>query len=96
MGARSTVDTFLDHVEHAAQLIGADHVGLGFDFLADTEAHTLPASAQPEPGFFIEGLQRPADLPTFGARLEQRLGQADAHAVAGGTLIGALERLLPA
>ena len=96
VGKSSTVDTFLDHVEHAVRLIGTDHVGLGFDFLADTESHTLPVSAQPQPGFFIEGLQRPADLRTFGARLEQRLGRADAHDVAGGTVIGALERLLPA
>ncbi len=96
VGEGSTVDTFLDHVEHALRLIGAEHVGLGLDFLADTEAHSLPASAQPEPGFFIDGLERPADLPALGARLEQRIGQDAARQVASGTLIGSLERLLPA
>ncbi len=96
VGEGSTVDTFLDHVEHAVGLIGADHVGLGLDFLLDTEAHTLPASAQPEPGFFIEGLERPSDLPAMAERLELRLGAVASRLVAGGTLTGAFERLLPA
>ena len=95
VGGERTVDAFLDHVALAVVLIGAEHVGLGLDFLADTEAHSLPASAQPEPGFFIKGLERPADLPAFSQRLEARLGPDVARQVASGSLIGALERLLP-
>ena len=95
VGEGSTIETFLDHVEHAVQLIGAEHVALGLDFLADTETHTLPASAQPGRGFFIEGLERPSDLPAFGRRLEQRLGEDAARLVASETLIGSLARLLP-
>ena len=95
LGQGSTVDVFLDHVEHAVRLIGTEHVGLGLDFLADTEAHSLPASAQPAPGFSIEGLERPSDLPAFGERLGQRFGEDAARVVASGTLIDALSRLLP-
>jgi membrane dipeptidase len=95
VGQDSTIDTFLDHIDHAVQLVGAEHVGLGLDFLADTEAHSLPASAQPGPGSFIEELQRPADLPAFGDRLEQRLGEDAARKVASGALVTMLERLLP-
>lgn len=96
VGESATIDTFLDHVEHAVRLVGAERVGLGLDFLADTEAHSLPASAQPDPGFFIPGLERPADLPDLGDRLVQRLGRDDARQVASGSLIAALTRLLPA
>lgn len=95
VGGARTVDAFLDHVEHAVTLLGSGHVGLGLDFLADTEAHTLPASAQPGPGTFIDGLERPADLPAFGERLEQRLGHDAARAVAGETILDGLARLLP-
>jgi len=95
VGGERTIDAFLDHIAHALALIGPEHVGLGFDFLADTEAHTLPASAPPRPGFFIEGLERPADLPAIGSRLEQRLGHDAARAVASATLLEAMDRLLP-
>ena len=96
VGEGSTVETFLDHVEHAVAIVGAEHVALGLDFLADTELHTLPASAQPAPGFFIDGLERPADLPDFGHRLVERIGADAARQVAGDTLIRRLEALLPA
>ena len=95
VGGAGTVDAFLDHAQHAVGLIGADKVALGLDFLADTTVHTLPASAQPGTGFFIEGLERPADLPAFGSRLEQRLGHEAARAVASETLLDALIALLP-
>jgi len=95
VGQKPTVETLLDHVEHAARLMGAEHVGLGLDFLADTEAHSLPASAQPAAGSFIEGLERPSDLPAFGERLGQRLGEDAARLVASGSLIDTLSRLLP-
>ena len=95
VGQGSTIDTFVDHVEHAVELIGAEHVGLGLDFLADTEAHSLPVSAQPGHGFFIDVLERPDDLPAFGKRLEERLGPEVAGQVASGSLVSALERLLP-
>ena len=96
VGDGSTVDTYLDHVDHAVRLIGADHVALGVDFLADTETHTLPPPNQPKPGTFIDGLERPTDLPAFGERLEQRLGQDAARQIASATLVSAIERLLPA
>jgi membrane dipeptidase len=95
VGEDATIDTYLDHVEHAVRLVGAEHVGLGLDFLADTEAHSLPASAQPRSGSFISSLERPADLPALGERLEQRLGRDTARTVASDSLITALANLLP-
>ncbi len=95
VGGERTVEAFLDHVAHAVELIGAEHAALGLDFLTDTGSHTLPLSAQPGPGYFVEDLERPGDLPAFGQQLEERVGVEAARRVASGTLIGALERLLP-
>jgi membrane dipeptidase len=96
VGGAGSVDAFIDHIEHAVELIGPEHVGLGIDFIADVEAHTLPASENHGAGIFIPGLERPSDLPVFGERLVERLGQDTAARVANGTIIETLARLLPA
>jgi membrane dipeptidase len=96
VGGDGTIDAFIDHIEHAVGLIGAEHVGLGIDFLADVQEQVLPASEQHAPGFFIAGLERPSQLPAFGERLVERLGLQTAARVSSGTLLDHLARLLPA
>lgn len=38
LGNPATIETFLDHVEYIAKLVGIDHVGLGLDFITGHEA----------------------------------------------------------
>ena len=94
-----TVDSYLDHVAHAVELVGAGHVGLGSDFVADIFAQLDPIVGgvllEPDQLGTIAGLERPADLAALGPRLVERLGQADARQVASGTLVEGLGRLLP-
>ncbi|WP_134671776.1 dipeptidase [Halorussus marinus] len=72
-GEGSTVEDYLDHVEHAVDVVGPDHVGVGFDFveylrpfLSDAERARLP---DPMP---VEGLRGDADVADLGARLAER------------------------
>ena len=98
-----TVESYIDHVEHAVELVGADHVALGPDFIADT-AHIVDPILT---GLLVDvtrlpvvpGLTRPADLAEIPARVEQRLGSEAAERVVFGTLHnfvrGLLEGQLP-
>jgi membrane dipeptidase len=95
----ATVADFVDHAEHAVRLVGADHVGLGLDFMADLFVHVHPIvgaalfdiSELPT----AKGLERPSDLAALGPLLVERLGEADARKVASGSMIEVLSRLLP-
>ena len=41
---RASIDTYLDHIEYVAELVGSDHVGLGLDFILGRE---ISGSADP-------------------------------------------------
>jgi membrane dipeptidase len=94
----ATVDDYVRHIAHAVAVVGADHVGLGLDFVDDLftvmdpilGGVLLPADLPTVPG-----LQRPADLAALGPRLVAALGESDARRVAAGTMIARLEELLP-
>ncbi len=94
------VDTFVDHVAHAVEVIGADRVGLGLDFVADIFEQLDPivsgALLERDQLGTIKGIERPADLASLGPRLLERLGADAAARVSSGTLIEGLGRLLPA
>lgn len=87
------------HARHARDLVGADHVGLGLDFMADLMVTVDPilggalvdVNALP----VIDQLQRPADLAELGQVLVDLLGEEDARLVASGTLVSTLAALLP-
>jgi membrane dipeptidase len=95
-----SVADYLDHVAHAVEVVGADHVGLGLDFVADIFEQMDPIVGgvllDPDQLGTIDGLERPADLAALGPLLVDRIGQAQAGAVASGTLVDGLTRLLPA
>jgi membrane dipeptidase len=70
---RPTIEDYLDHVEHAVDVAGPAHVGVGFDFveylrpyLSDAERERLP---DPMP---VEGLRGDADVANLAARLSER------------------------
>jgi membrane dipeptidase len=94
-----SVRDYAHHARHARDLVGADHVALGLDFMADL-IHTVDPilggalvdlNALP----VIPDLQRPADLAQLGDVLVDELGEADARWVASRTMIESLSALLP-
>jgi membrane dipeptidase len=95
----ATIADLVEHVAHAVDVAGADHVGLGLDFVADLFIQVGPILGAalfdiadvPLAG----GIHRPADLAALGPLLVERLGEADARKVACETEIEALSRLLP-
>jgi membrane dipeptidase len=95
----ATVDDFLRHVVHAVSVVGADHVGLGMDFVEDLFVLMDPvlggALVAPVDLPTVTGLQRPADLADLGPRLVDALGEPTARAVAAGTIVDRLAELLP-
>lgn len=92
------VGHYVDHVAHAVGLVGADHVALGPDFIDDVTATVDPVFGgilvDPTDLPLLEGLRRPADLHALGPALVDRLGERDARAVAGGTMVDFLGRAL--
>lgn len=95
-----TIHHYVDHVEHAVTLVGAEHVALGPDFIDDVAATVDPIftgllvdlSTLP----IVQGLSRPADLAELGDLLVRRLGEADAVQVTFDTMMQFLLRALPA
>jgi membrane dipeptidase len=94
-----TVDSMIDHVEYAVNLVGENIVGFGFDFMKDLIDQVDPVLGKTLVDVskwpFIPGLDRPSDLSTFGARLLERLGEELANDVAWRSMTNALEKLLP-
>lgn len=99
-GDEGTIAEYVAHVAHAVSLVGADHVALGLDFVADLfdQVDVILKGILVDASDFrhIVGLERPADLPNLSAALLERLGPRDAAQVASRTMIESLGRLLPA
>lgn len=95
----ATVDDFIRHLRHAVDVVGAEHVGLGMDFVEDIFAVmdvVLGNVLLPGDLPTVPGLQRPADLAGLGVRMTDALGADVARAVAGASMIDRLAELLPA
>lgn len=94
------VPDYVEHLAHAVEVIGADRVGLGLDFVADIFSQMDPIVGgvllEPDQLGTIGGLERPADLAALGPVLIERFGEADARSVASGALVDGMRRLLPA
>ncbi|MCW2706129.1 MAG: dipeptidase Metallo peptidase family [Blastococcus sp.] len=86
-----TVESYVDHLEHAISIVGPDRVGLGTDFIDDVAAVVDPVFT----GLLVNkddipttaGLQRPADFPGLAAAVEARLGAETAAKVLASNLI---------
>jgi membrane dipeptidase len=81
----ASLDTFLDHVDHAVQTVGADHVGIALDQIQypqpppspldryDDDPYVSPAKAYPENYFsYTKGLETAAHIPNITAGLLAR------------------------
>jgi membrane dipeptidase len=95
-----SVDSLVDHAEHAMAILGAERVALGMDFMYDLMRQVDPilggALVSIDDIPFPEGLRRPADIAGVSARLVERLGSDAGGQIAGGTMRSHLTRLLPA
>jgi membrane dipeptidase len=92
---RPTIERLVDHVEHAVDVAGIDHVGLGADFIAQV-GEAVPGLL-PDGAWEIEGLRGPDGYPALLDALERRGFADDAIAkIAGGNLAALLRRALPA
>lgn len=101
--ARPTIARVVDHVDHAVEVMGIEHVGLGGDFirqvhlaLGGIEPRTTllpPGTSMGDP---IEGLEGPQHYPALVDELRAR-GYADDRldAVLGGNLLRLLRAALP-
>jgi membrane dipeptidase len=101
---RRTIDRVVDHLEHAAEVVGLEHVCFGGDFTTRL-SEVLPPMPEPadglmpaglQPGAGIEGLKGPEDYPALIAALAARgWADADIGAVSFGNLTSFLRRSLP-
>jgi membrane dipeptidase len=74
------LDDAVDHIFHAAEVAGIDHVGIGSDF------DGVPA--------LPNGLQTAASLPALTARLLDRgMSESDVEKVLGGNFMRAFEQI---
>ena len=102
---QGTIARVIDHIEHAAEVMGPDRVCLGGDFTTRLTA-VLPPAPEPADGLMpaglkagqgIEGLKGPEDYPALVAALGERgWSSADVEALTWGNLTGFLRRSLPA
>ena len=98
-----TVDRFVDHIAHAGELIGIEHVGLGGDFvqqLLASGAVRIPPDVVladgAESAFVIEGLAGPEDYQNLAEALERRgFDDAERDAVLAGNWLRLLRASLP-
>ena len=98
-----TLDRVVDHVDHAVDVMGVEHVGLGSDFtrqLVRALNWVEPADALVPPGMktdaAIDGLAGPEDFDNLVAALERRGYDGERlQAVLGWNLMRVFESALP-
>ena len=98
-----TLDRFVDHIEHACSTIGAEHVGVGGDFvqqLLASGAVRVPADVVlaegAESALVIDELAGPEDYQNLADALARRgFSHADRDAVLAGNWLRVLDDSLP-
>jgi len=100
---RPTIERAIDHLEHAAEVIGADRLCLGGDWTKLLH-ELMPGPAPPDglmppglaEGSTIEGLSGPEDYPAFVAALRARGWEGDRlEGLLSRNLLGFLRESLP-
>jgi membrane dipeptidase len=101
---KPTIDGAIDHLEHAVEVMGVEHVGLGGDFTVrlatELPVEPMPADSLLPPGVgldsALESLTGPEHYPALELALRARGWSAsDAEAVMGGNVIRFLRAALP-
>jgi membrane dipeptidase len=100
-----SLDRIVDHIDHAVEVIGVEHVGLGADFMTQiVESGAEPAfqatSLMPEGKSFAEpvpGFSGPGDYPALAAAMRARGYAGDElDAILGGNLLRVIRGALAA
>jgi membrane dipeptidase len=93
-GKDATIEDCLDHLEHAIEIAGEDHVGLGPDFCAELDE--LGVVFDPEELSGIAGLDKSAHLPSYtDAMLARGISEDVARKVLGENFHRVLRKGLP-
>jgi membrane dipeptidase len=101
---RPTIDGAIDHLEHAVEVMGVEHVALGGDFTVrlarELPPEPLPADSLTPPGVSLdsalEGLSGPEHYPALQLALRARgWSETDVEAVMGGNVVSFLRAALP-
>ncbi|MFI6828820.1 dipeptidase [Kribbella sp. NPDC050241] len=94
---KPTVEHLADHLEYVVNVAGADHVGLGSDFVAEVFGEKVPACDRPlviqglDVEVFVPGLEGPAGMPLVTDALQRRgLSEATIRKVLGQNLVRVL------
>ncbi|TCC59746.1 membrane dipeptidase [Kribbella pittospori] len=94
---KPTVEHLADHLEYVVNVAGADHVGLGSDFVAEVYGEKVPACDRPlviqglDVEVFVPGLEGPAGMPLVTDALQRRgLSEATIRKVLGQNLMRVL------
>jgi membrane dipeptidase len=90
----ASIGTYVDHLEHVIQRVGPQHVGIGLDYVFDTDGLDILLTNHADmwpPGFgYAAGIRfvAPENLPGVTEELlRRRYGDLDVHAVLGGNLL---------
>jgi membrane dipeptidase len=98
-----SIEGVVDHVDHAVELLGLEHVGLGADFIRQVSRATgnepirgglLPPGMAPDAA--IDDLEGPEGFPNLVAALRRRGFDGERlDAILGGNLLRLFRRALP-
>jgi len=103
-GVRPSIDTYVDHIAHIADLVGIDHVGIGSDFF-DGESlirfERFFRLRYPEivrdytiDTVYVDGLGTVDDFPRIAEALEQRsFGKSEIRKILGGNFLRVFEQV---
>lgn len=99
LSSNPSVDSLISHVKYALKLAGSKNIGFGFDFMRDLIDQINPILGKTLINTvnwpFVQGLDRPGDLPNFGEKLQEELGPETAEDVAWRNLVTVLQKCLP-
>ncbi|MBS1676435.1 MAG: dipeptidase [Actinobacteria bacterium] len=99
-----SLDRFVEHIQHAVEVVGIEHVGLGGDFISRLlVCPGLGVERIPpwlgvnfdQMALVVDGIDGPRGYPTLAAELERRgLAEGEVAAIMGGNFMRVLERAL--
>jgi membrane dipeptidase len=98
-----SLERVVDHIDHAVEVMGIDHVGIGADFMEQIVASGAEPAVQASSlmpagmscGAAVPGLAGPGDYPALVQALESRGYSAEAlRAILSGNLLRVLSRAL--
>jgi len=90
-----TFQDFLDHIEYVANLVGPEHVGVGFDFFEYLRPYLSKAERDRMPQYMpVEGLRKDSEVAKLVPALSDRgFNESEIKKIVGGNLLRVLEQV---